>query len=96
MWICESIGSLKGVGQQEKAKMNELSIHRVSYIQIHVHHHGIPKMPIQSFGKIYDISLRDLPGKPPPSFKYHRKAKNTYLSRYGQRWVEKLKSSTAM
>ena len=45
---------------------------------------------------MYDIDLQDLPGNPPPSFKDHRKAKNPYLSRYGERWVEKLKSSTAM
>ena len=48
-----------------------------------------------SFGRIYDIALQDLPGNPPPSFKDHRKAKNTYLSRYGEIWVDKLKSSTA-
>ena len=45
---------------------------------------------------MYDIALQDLPGNPPSYFKDHRKAKNPYLSRYGERWVEKLKSSTAM
>ena len=48
------------------------------------------------FGRIYDIALQDLPGKPPPSFKDHRKAKNVYLSSYGEIWVDKLKSSTGM
>ena len=42
------------------------------------------------------MALQALPGNPPSSFKDHRKAKNPYHSRYGERWVEKLKSSTAM
>ena len=42
------------------------------------------------------MALKALPGNPNSSLKDHRKAKNTYLSRYGERWVDKLKSSTAM
>ena len=42
------------------------------------------------------MALQALPGKPPSSFKDHRKAKNKYPSRYGDIWVYKLKSSTAM
>ena len=80
VWLCESVGKLKGVGQQEKSKMN----------------HGTPKVPIWGFGRIYDISLRDLLGNSPTYSKYHRKATNLDLSRYGERWVDKLKSSTAM
>ena len=48
-----------------KAKMNELSIHKIADLQIHVHHHGIPKVPIQGFGPIYDIDIQDLPVNPP-------------------------------
>ena len=44
--LCESVGNIKGVGQQTKAKMNELSIHTIADLQLHVHHHGIPKVPI--------------------------------------------------
>ena len=44
--LCEYVGKLKGVGQLAKAKMNELSIHTISDLQLHVHHHGIPKVPI--------------------------------------------------
>ena len=44
-WLCESVGKIKGVGQLAKAKMNELSIHTIDDLQIHVHHHGIPKVP---------------------------------------------------
>ena len=29
VWLCESAGKLKGVGQQVKEKMNELSIHTI-------------------------------------------------------------------
>ena len=96
VWICEAIGKIKGVGQLAKAKMNELSIHTIDDLQLHVHHHGIPKVPIQGFGQIYDIALQDLPGNPPYSFKDHMKAKNIYILRYGERWVDKLKSSTTM
>ena len=76
--------------------MNQLSIHTIAGLQLHVHHHGIPKVPIRGFGRIYDIALQDIPGNPTYSFKDHRKAKNPYLSRYGERWVNKLKYSTAM
>ena len=94
VWLCESVGKLKGVGQVAIAKMNELRIHTIADIQIHVRHHG--KVPIRGFDQIYAIALQALPGNPPSSFKDHRKAKNPYISRYGERWVNKMKSSTAM
>ena len=96
MWLCESVGKLKGVGQLANTKMNEISIHKIADIQPHVHHNGIPKVPIRGFDRIYDIALQALLGNTPSSFKDHRKAKNMYLSRYGERWVDKLKSSTEM
>ena len=40
VWICESVGKLKGVGQLARAKMNELRIHTIADLQIHGHHHG--------------------------------------------------------
>ena len=80
----------------EKAKMNELRIHTIADLQLHVHHHGIPKVHIQGFVLIYDIALQNLPGEPLSSFKDHRKAKKSYISMYGEIWVDKLKSSTAM
>ena len=76
--------------------MNELRIHTISDLQLHVHHHGTPKVPIRCFSQIYDISLQALPGNLPSSFKDHKKVKNLYLSRHGEIWVDKLKSSTAM
>ena len=53
-------------------------------------------MPIRGLGLMYEYGLVALSGKPTPSIKDHRKAKNPYLSRYGERWVEKLKSSSSM
>ena len=76
--------------------MNELSIYTIADLQLHVHHRGIPKVPIRGFGRIYDIALQALPGNPPSYFKDHRKAKNSYILRHGERWVDKLKSSTAI
>ena len=46
VWLYESVGKLKGVGYLAKSKMNELRIHTVADIQLQVHHHGIPKVPI--------------------------------------------------
>ena len=74
--------------------MNELIIHTIADLKLHVRHHG--KLPIQGFDRIYAMGLQALTGNPPSSFKEHRKAKNPYISRYGERWVEKLKSFTAM
>ena len=76
--------------------MNELRTNTIADLQLHVHHQGIPKVPIRGFDRIYDMDLQALPGNPTSSFKDHSKVKNPYLSRYGERWVEKLKSSTAM
>ena len=42
------------------------------------------------------MALQALPGNPPSSFKDHRKVKKPYNSRYGERWVDKLKSSKSM
>ena len=42
------------------------------------------------------MALQALPGNPPYSFKDHRKAKNMYLLKYVEIWVDKLKASTAM
>ena len=74
--------------------MDELSIHTITDLQLHFHHHG--KVRIQGFGLIYAMALQALPRNPLSSFKDHRRAKNLYHSKYGEGWVEKLKSSTAM
>ena len=76
--------------------MEQLSIYTITDLQLHVRNHVIPRVHIQRFVQIYEISIQTLPVKTPPCFKYHRKSKNLYFTRYGARWVEKLKSSTAM
>ena len=78
IWLCEYVVKLKGVVQLAKSKMNESSIHTVADLQLHVHHHGILKVPIRGFNLIYDIALKALQGNPPYSFKDHRKAENMY------------------
>ena len=74
--------------------MNELRIHTIAALQLHVCHRG--KVPIQGFGRIYAMALQALPENPPSYFKDHRKAKNPYHSRYREGWVDKLNSSTEM
>ena len=76
--------------------MNEINIHTISDLQRYVQSYGLSKLPIRVLGQIYEHRLVALPGKPMPSIKDHRKAKNPYFSRYGERWVEKLKSSSSM
>ena len=49
VWICESVGKIKGVGQLAIAKMDELRIHTIADLQLHVRHHG--KVPIRGFGE---------------------------------------------
>ena len=94
VWLCKSVGKLKGLGQLAILKMNELRIHTIADLQLHVRHRG--KVPIRGFDQIYAMALQTLLRNPPPSFKDHRKSKNPYHSIYGEGWVEKLKSSTAM
>ena len=74
--------------------MNEINIHTIADLQRYVRKYGLPRLPIRGLCQIYEHGLVALPGKPTPSIKDHRKAKNTYLSRYGEIWAEQLKSSS--
>ena len=76
--------------------MNEINIHTIANLQRYVRSYGFPKLPIRGLGQIYENGLVALTMKPRPSIKDHRKAKNPYFSRYGDRWVEKLKLSSSM
>ena len=76
--------------------MNEININTISELHRYVRSYGLPMLPIRGLGRIYEHGLVALPGKLTPSIKDHRKAKNPYLSRYGERWVDKLKSSSSM
>ena len=44
VWLYEYVGKLKGVGKLAIAKMNELRIHTIPDLQLHVPHRG--KVPI--------------------------------------------------
>ena len=81
---------------QGEVKMNEMNVHTIADLQRYVRSYGLPKLPIQGLGQIYEHGVESLPGKPTPSIKDHRKSKNPYFSRYGEKWVEKLKSSSSM
>ena len=72
--------------------MNGMNIDTISDLQRYVRSYELPKLPIQGIGQIYENGLEALPGKPTPSTKDHMKEKKSYLSRYGEIWVENLKS----
>ena len=76
--------------------MNETNVHTIANFQRYVRSYGLPKLSICGLGQSYERALVALSGKPEPSVKDHRKARNPYYSRYGERWVEKLKSSSSM
>ena len=96
IWICESVGKLKGIGKQREVKTNEVNIHTIAGLQRYVWSYGLPKLPICGLGRIYEHGLVALPVKPTPSIKDHKKAKNPYFSKYGDIWVENFKSSSSM
>ena len=96
IWLYEYVGKIKGIGDQGEVKLNDINIHTIADLQRYVRSYGLPKLPIRGLGQIYEHGLVALPGKPMPSIKDHRKAKNPYFSRYGERWVEKLKLSSSM
>ena len=36
IWLCESVGKLKGIGKHEETKMNEMNIHTIADLQRYV------------------------------------------------------------
>ena len=71
-----------------EVKMHEINVHTINNFQRYVQSYGLPKLSICVLGQIYDHALVDLPRKPTPSVKDHRKARNTYYLGYGERWVD--------
>ena len=55
--ICESVGKLKGIGNQGEAKIDEMKIHTIYDLQMYVQSYGLPKLPIQGFRHIYEHGL---------------------------------------
>ena len=76
--------------------MNEINVHNIADLQRYLRSYGFPKLSIRGLGQIYDHALVALSGKPTHSVKDHRKARNPYYSRYGERWVDELNSSSYM
>ena len=50
IWLCESVGKLKGTGKQGESKTNEMNIHKIADLQRYVISYGFPKLQIQGFG----------------------------------------------
>ena len=36
IWLCESVGKIKGIGNQGKVRMNEINVHTITYFQRYV------------------------------------------------------------
>ena len=75
IWLCESVGKIKRIGNQGEAKINEMSIHTISDLQRYAQFYGLTKITTKGFGQIYEHGLEALPGKPNPSIKDNRKLK---------------------
>ena len=78
IWLCESVGKLKGIGKQGEVKIHEINVHTIANFQRYVQSYGLPKLSIRGLGQIYEHALVDLPRKPLSSVKDHRKARNPY------------------
>ena len=76
IWLCESVGNLKGTEKQGEVKINDMNIHTIADLQRYVRSYGLPKLPIRGLGRSYEHGLEALPEKLTPSIKYHRKSKN--------------------
>ena len=83
IWLCESVDKLNGMGKQGELKMNDINVYTITDFQRYVRSYGLPNLSIRGLGQIYNHALEALPGKPTPSVKDHRKARNPYYSRYG-------------
>ena len=85
IWLCESVGKLKGIGRQGEVKMNDITVHTIADLQRYVRSYGLPKLSICGLVQVYNHALVALPGKPMPSVKYHRKEKKILISQYMER-----------
>ena len=61
IWICESVGKLKGIGKQGEVKTNEINIHTIADLQRYVWSYGLPNLPIRGSGWIYEHGMEALP-----------------------------------
>ena len=42
IWLCESVGKLKGTGKQGEVKMHKINVHTISNFQRYVQSYGLP------------------------------------------------------
>ena len=61
IWLCESVGKLKGIGKQGEVKMHEINVRTIANFQRYVQSYGLPKLSILGLGKIYERALVALP-----------------------------------
>ena len=57
IWICVSVGKLKGIGKQVEEKMNGINIHTIAGLKSYVQSYGLPKLPIQGLVQNYEHGL---------------------------------------
>ena len=62
IWLCDSVGKLKGIVKQGEVKMNEMNINTISDLQMYVRSYGLPNLPIRGLGRIYEHGLEIYPG----------------------------------
>ena len=46
IWLCESVGKLRGIGKQGEVKMHEINVHTIADFQRYVKSYGLPKLSI--------------------------------------------------
>ena len=44
IWLCESVGKLKGIGKQGEVKMNDINVQTIADFQRYVQSYGLPKL----------------------------------------------------
>ena len=47
IWLCESVGKLKGIGKQGEVKIHEINVHTIANFQRCVRIYGLPKLSIR-------------------------------------------------
>ena len=52
IWLCESVGKIKGMGKQGEVKINEINVHTIADFQRYVRSYGFPKLKIRGLGQI--------------------------------------------
>ena len=62
IWLCESVGKLKGTGKQGEAKTNETNIIKIAGLQRYVLSYGFPKLQIKDLADFTNMVWNIYPG----------------------------------